>query len=154
MKAIGVILLIAAVAIAVVPQFTDCESQGRALTLQNGRSVPMKCHWTAQAALGLALPVAVVGALTLFRGRKPGATNLGIVGAGLGAIAILLPISLIGVCASPDMICNSVMRPFMILTGGVITVASAAGFLLASRDAARARAQAPAGQSGTPGIAL
>ena len=154
MRVIGVILLIAAIAIAVVPQFTDCESQGRALTLQNGRTVPMKCHWTAEAALGLALPLAIVGALTLFRGKKPGAGNLGVVGAGMGAIAVLLPTALIGVCASPDMVCNSVMRPFLILTGTVVTIASAAGFLIASRESARTRGQAAPGETGAPRIAL
>ena len=152
MRVIGVILLVAALAIAIVPQFTDCESQGRMLTLQNGRTVAMKCHWTAQAALGLALPLALVGALTLFRGRKPGAGNLGAVGVGLGALAVLLPTALIGVCASSDMLCNSVMRPFLILTGSVVAIASAAGFLLAARQAGRERSQTAAGAA--PRIAL
>lgn len=140
MKAIGIVLLIAAVAIAVVPQFTDCESQGRALTLQNGKTVPMKCHWTAQASLGLALPLAVVGAITTFSRRKANNGNLGIVGVGLGALTILLPTTLIGVCASPDMLCNSVMLPFLVLIGIIVTAVSGLGFALSFR-ATRAAAK-------------
>ena len=95
-----------------------------------------------------------MGALTLFRGKKPGAGNLGVVGAGMGAIAVLLPTALIGVCASPDMLCNAVMRPFLILTGAVVTVAGAAGFLLAAREAARTGGRAASGKTDVPRIAL
>jgi hypothetical protein len=141
MRAIGIILIVAAIGIAVVPQFTDCQSQGKALTLQNGKTVPMKCHWTAQAALGLALPLAIVGAITTFSRRRSNAGNLGIVGVGLGSLAILLPTALIGVCANPDMLCNSIMLPFLVLTGIVVIGASATGFALSVR-AARVEAEA------------
>ena len=41
--------------------------------------------------------------------------SLSILGLAFGAFLILLPTALIGVCANPDMICNSVMKPTLIL---------------------------------------
>ena len=38
----------------------------------------------------------------------------------LGAAAILVPVALIGVCASSDMLCNSVMQPALILLGTLV----------------------------------
>ena len=40
-----------ALVIGIVPFLTDCQSQGRALTLQTGRTIPMKCHWTVGFAI-------------------------------------------------------------------------------------------------------
>jgi hypothetical protein len=133
MKIIGVVLIVAALVTAIAPPLLDCESNGRALTLQNGMQVPMKCHWTGQAAQGMALPLFAVGALVLVNKRREVIRNLGIVGMGLGALAILLPTALIGVCANPDMICNSTMRPLLILTGTIVGLASAAAVFLPVR---------------------
>ena len=134
MKILGVVLIAAALVMAVVPPLTDCESAGRALTLANGNQIPMKCHWTGQAAQGMALPLFAVGALVLVNKRREVIRNLGIVGLGLGALAILLPTVLIGVCANPDMICHTTMRPVMILTGTIVGLASAAAIFLPVRE--------------------
>ena len=40
----GVALVVLALATAIFPQFTDCESQGKMITLANGKTVSMKCH--------------------------------------------------------------------------------------------------------------
>ena len=55
MKVASFAIMVLAVLIGVVPMFTDCESAGRMLTLEDGRQVSMKCHWTARAELGLSL---------------------------------------------------------------------------------------------------
>ena len=55
MKVIGGLLIALALLVAIVPMFTDCASQGRSLTLANGREIPMKCHWTGLAELALTL---------------------------------------------------------------------------------------------------
>ena len=67
MKVLAVSLAVLAVLIAVVPQFTDCDSQGRTLTLQDGRQIAMKCHWTARAELGVGLPLFAVAATIFFQ---------------------------------------------------------------------------------------
>jgi hypothetical protein len=130
MKAIGTIIIILALVGAIVPQFTDCESQGRELTLANGKTVPMKCHWTSVAALAVGIPLAVLGGLFIFSKRKETHRALAILGLVLGAFMILLPTVLIGVCAMPNMICNEVMRPTMILSGVLTMVVCAVALML------------------------
>jgi hypothetical protein len=103
-----------------------------ALTMPSGMKMPMRCHWTRQAELATAGPLAAVGVLMAFSRRKRSIRVLGIVGIVLGVFVILLPGTLIGVCASDQMICNMVMRPALIL-GGVLAIVTSVIALLASR---------------------
>ena len=57
MKVIGVLMVVLALVSGILPQFTDCSSQGRAITLPNGKQIDMKCHWTARAEAAMALPL-------------------------------------------------------------------------------------------------
>ena len=132
MKAIGAILLVLAFAIAVVPQYTDCLSQGLGITLPSGAVLPMKCHYTRQAELATAGPLAAVGILMGLSKRKRTIRVLGIVGIVIGLFVILLPATLIGVCASEDMICNMIMRPSLILAG-ILSIVTSGVALLAAR---------------------
>lgn len=134
MKLTSIIFVILALLIGVAPQFTDCESQGRSLTLENGRQIPMKCHWTARGEIALAAPLLVVGSIMGFNKRKETRRNLGLIGIALGAFIILLPTYLIGVCANPDMVCNSFMRPFLILTGSLVIAAGLAAVILPLKE--------------------
>ena len=135
MKTIGVILIVLALVAAIVPQFTDCESQGRALTLENGKTVAMKCHWTSEAALVASVPLFILGGLLFFSKRKETKVMLSILGISLGAFLVLLPTYLIGVCAMPEMICNAAMRPTLILTGLLAMLVSVIGLVLSVRSA-------------------
>ena len=132
MKTIGAVLVALAFAVAVVPQYTDCLSQGLAITMPSGAVIPMKCHWTRQAELATAGPLAAVGVMVGLSRRKRTIRVLGIVGIVLGLFVILLPANLIGVCASDQMICNMVMRPSLILAG-ILTILTSVVALLASR---------------------
>jgi hypothetical protein len=131
-KTIGAILVLLAFAIAVVPQYTDCWSQGLGITLPSGTVIPMKCHYTRQAELATAGPLAVVGILMGFSRRKRTIRVLAIVGIVVGVFVILLPATLIGVCAGDRMICNMVMRPSLILAG-ILAIATSIVALLAAR---------------------
>jgi uncharacterized membrane protein YkvI len=119
MKIAGVVTIVLAIALAVVPMFSDCESQGRMLTLESGRQIPMKCHWTGLAELALSIPLAAVGLMMIFSRKQESRRVLGITGIVLGIMAILLPTALIGVCMDPHMTCVSIMKPALILAGAL-----------------------------------
>jgi hypothetical protein len=129
MKVIATILVILALVVGIVPQFTDCLAQGKAITLPSGNSLPMKCHWSRQAEVAVAIPLALVGGLMVFTDRRRTLRALAVVGIGLGVATILIPTALIGVCGSLEMICNMVMKPTLVFAG-VVTIASSATALV------------------------
>lgn len=123
-KFLGVALIVLAIAIAIVPFFSDCQSQGKALTATNGKTVPMKCHWTGVAEIGVAVPLLAAGALMIANRRKESLMSLSIIGIILGGLAIAFPAGLIGVCATPTMICSAAMKPLLIILGSLATAVS------------------------------
>ena len=131
MKVVAVLFVILALVIGIVPIFTDCQSQGRALELANGKTIPMKCHWTGRAEIALAIPLAGAGILLAFARRKETQRALAVMAALLGAGAILLPAWLIGVCSAAEMVCKMAMEPILILAGILVIAVSVAGLLLA-----------------------
>ena len=124
MKVIAAILIILALVVGIVPQFTDCLAQGRAIELPSGTSLPMKCHWTRQAEVAVALPLLAVGVLMLVTRRRQTLRALAVLSLVLGVSAILIPAYLIGVCASAEMICNRLMRPTLLFAGILVVAAS------------------------------
>ena len=147
MKVLAILIVIAGLVIAVAPQYTNCEAQGgtmpTATTAGAGATlspvtmmasmqtsvaatiVPkMKCLWSARGAFAVGVSLAVAGALMFFARRKETRRALGIVGALLGLFTILLPTSLIGTCGSAGAVCNTTMRPIMLVAGGLAVVAS------------------------------
>ena len=124
MKLAAGLLIVLALVVGVVPAFTDCQSQGRALALANGSTVPMKCHWTGIGELVLAVPLGLVGGATAVSKRKETRRMMAILGMVLGTLVISIPTLLIGVCANADMLCNSIMRPTLILAGGLVMAIS------------------------------
>ena len=133
MKVIAVILVILALVIGIVPQFTDCQSQGKAIVVSPTKSVPMKCHWTAIAEIAVAVPLGAIGALLFVSKRKETKLVLSVLAAVLGMLALLMPTVLIGVCSS-GMLCEIVMSPLLVLCGILVMVASAIALLLTIRQ--------------------
>jgi hypothetical protein len=133
MRIIGVVFAAMALLIAVVPQFTNCSAQGRDIQLQDGPTMPMKCYWTAKAALVAAIPLLVAGAMLMFARSNETLRALSVLGSLLGIFSILLPTSLIGVCANNEMLCNMAMRPTLVFGGTVSAVAGLIGVFLAGK---------------------
>lgn len=134
MKVTGAVILILALAMGILSQFTDCLSQGRLLMLKDGKTtVPMKCHWTGLAEAAVATPLGLVGVSAAFSKRKETHRALAMLGVVLGAVAISLPTWLIGVCSNPMMLCNSVMKPALILGGILVIGVSIVDFVITER---------------------
>ena len=121
-KVLGGLIVVLALVVGIVPYFTDCLSQGRTMTTKEGMQVPMKCHWTALAEIGVAVPLALVGVLTMTSKRKETMRSLAAFGVLAGALVVAFPTVLIGVCADPMMYCNMIEKPTLIL-GGILAIA-------------------------------
>ena len=124
MRILGALIMVLAVLIAVVPLFYNCQHDGKSITLANGMKAPMRCFWTAMAAIATAAPLFGIGFLQAFSRQRETQRSLGIIGGLLGAMAIALPTVLIGVCAHPDASCNAVMRPALIFMGALVIALS------------------------------
>ena len=123
-KTMGILLIALALVIAIVPIFTDCLANGKTLTTADGRSVPMKCHWTAIAEIGLAVPLVLVGVFNFTSKRKETLRSLNLISLALGTLVILFPTVLIGVCPNEMMPCNMIEKPTLILSGILVMGAS------------------------------
>jgi len=125
-KTMGILIIALALIIAIVPIFTDCLANGRSLTTAEGMVVPMKCHWTAIAEIGLAVPLALIGLFNFTSKRKETLRTLNMTSLALGTLVILFPTVLIGVCANAMMPCNMIEKPLLILSGIIVMGASLA----------------------------
>jgi hypothetical protein len=133
-KVLGIVLVALAIAIAVVPTFTDCQSQGLQITMANGKTTPMKCHWTGIGELGMAIPVAGLGAMMVASRRKETLTYLSLTGIIVAGVMLALPNGLIGVCATPTHTCVTLMKPALNGLGSIVALGSIAGLVLARRN--------------------
>jgi hypothetical protein len=124
MKVAGAVLIILALATAIVPQFTDCHSQGKFISMPNGMTMEMKCFWTAMSSIALGIPLGVMGILTMLSKRREARRMLAVLGVTLGVGVILIPTVLIGVCPNAMMLCNMVLKPVLMLTGTLATLTS------------------------------
>lgn len=131
-KVLGVAIIVLALAITIIPQFTNCEAQGHLLQLADGRMVPMKCTWTAKAEIATGVPILAIGSMMLFIRKRESLRYLGALGMILGVFVMLLPTSLIGVC-NGSMLCNTVMKPSLLTLGSLVTAASLVGVTLSLR---------------------
>jgi hypothetical protein len=130
-KFLGITLVVLAIVMAVLPGFTDCQSQGKAITLANGSTVPMKCHWTGVAEIATGVPLLAVGGIMTFSRRKGNLMILGTLGIVLGIFAVMLPNNLIGVCQT-SMLCHTVMQPALTVLGS-LAIAGSLGAVVISR---------------------
>ena len=83
--------------------------------------MPMACHYTAQAALGIVIALLAIIGLFVAEATRAG---LDIANAVLGVLVILVPTVLIGVCKGAMMHCHMVTLPTLIVLGVLTTVFS------------------------------
>jgi hypothetical protein len=78
---------------------------GKMLELVSGKEVPMKCHWAGQAAIAIAVIILVAAVMALL--AKKEYKGLMVVSAVAAVVLFLVFTSLIGVCASQEMRCQT-----------------------------------------------
>jgi hypothetical protein len=93
----------------------------------------MKCHWTGVAEIGVAIPLLAVGAMMTLNRRKNNLMTMGVLGIVLGGVAIAFPNGLIGVCATPTMVCHTIMQPALTVFGSLAVVGSIGAVVLGQK---------------------
>jgi len=87
----------------------------------------MKCGYTARAEAAIGALVVLAGLTLIALPDRNSRKAIGIIGIGLGAVTILIPTVLIGVCTAADAPCRIGTLPALILLG-ILTIVS--GILL------------------------
>lgn len=160
-RVIGILIVILALVIAIVPSLYNCEAHGdedsiSATTMAGGMTdttvaggmtdttmggsagtsqpmtAPMPCHYSARSAVLIAIPLALLGLLLLVSERKETSRALAVLGISLGVVIMAVP-SFVGVCGMATMICNEVLKPTLLLAGGIVVVLSAILLVLGER---------------------
>ena len=78
---------------------------GKMLELANGNQVPMKCHWAGQAAIVVGILITVTAVMGLL--AKQDYKKFALVNAVAAVLLFMVFTSLIGVCASEEMRCQT-----------------------------------------------
>ena len=103
---------------------------GKMLTLETGKEVPMRCFYTGQAAIAIAVVMLAIAAVALL--TKSGHRKLMIVSSVAAVMLFLLFSSLIGVCVSPDMRCHA--TDFWCRGAAVVSLAASVIELLSGKE--------------------
>ena len=93
-------------------------------TMTKGTGMVMKCFWTARAELGLGILIAILGALIIAFQSVQIRLGLNISIILNGILALLIPISLIGVCDGVHMSCHSLTLPALAVISSALIIAA------------------------------
>jgi hypothetical protein len=115
----GIITIITGLLTAIGPStiFSVC------VPMEDGKF--MKCHWTAQAELGIGVIVALLGVALILVSANQIRIGISTGTALLAALEILIPNKLIGVCGGEHMQCHALTLPALTVLGAAIFVISA-----------------------------
>jgi hypothetical protein len=159
LKVIAVLIIVLALVIGIVPQFTNCQyaksmatpastattmatpTMGTPTTMAGQSITPTtaakaaatskpRCFYTARGEIAVAVPLLIIGIFMLVSSRKETWRALSVLGIIEGLFAILLPAVLIGVCMKSTMICRQEMEPTLYAAGGVALAASIAALII------------------------
>lgn len=96
--------------------------------------MPMACHYTAQAVLGIGVVMSLLGVIGLFVKPQMRA-GLNIAVALNALLAIAVPTVLIGVCSGAMMHCHMATRPTLIVLGALAAVCALVAAYLDAKPA-------------------
>jgi len=92
----------------------------------------MTCGWTARAETGIGALIVVAGGLLIRRSTAETRQTVGIFSVALGALVILLPTTLIGMCKVADHACRLTTLPALEIIGVVVIIIG--GYLIWKRE--------------------
>ncbi len=130
-KYFGISLIVLGIALAALPQFTDCAAHGKFMTTAMGMQMPMHCYGNRTPVLAIGIGMLAVGAVMTFARFKSKGAFFSLAGIALvlGAGAILMPTQFVGTCGKPTMFCNTMMKPSVIGVSSLAMLSSAIGMV-------------------------
>jgi drug/metabolite transporter (DMT)-like permease len=131
---IGALLVLIGIVIILTPWiiFPVCEVEGSYLTTSTGVKMPMPCGWTARAEGGAGGLIIIAGGLLIFRGNPETRKIVGIFSIALGALVVLFPTVLIGMCKIATHPCRLMTLPALEILGIMVIITG--GYLLWKRE--------------------
>jgi hypothetical protein len=131
---IGALLVLLGILIIVVPWiiFPVCELHDSYAVLQSGAKIPMTCGWSARAESGIGALIAIAGGLLIARSTPETRQTVGIFALALGALTILTPTYLIGMCKMAEHPCRVLTLPALEILGIVVILVG--GYLVWKRE--------------------
>jgi hypothetical protein len=116
----GIIAMVLGVLAALIPRaiFPVCSDM---IELMNGKTLYMKCHWTAMAELLVGILIIFDGILIVGFTKYETRAALSIMLFLLGLAVVLIPTVVIGMCETVTMACRIGTKPALIVSG-VITM--------------------------------
>lgn len=128
-KILSVLYVILSVLLIVGPKsiFAVCEVEEK----------PMKCYWSTQAIIALAVILLVIAVLFFIADSAQTKIMLSVVTIGAAAMVILIPAKLIGGCGKMTMACRSLTFPAFYVIGIVFIVSAIVEIALAQKEKAQ-----------------
>jgi hypothetical protein len=131
---IGALLVLLGIVIILAPWiiFPVCEIEGSFVETASGAKLPMTCGWTARAETGIGALIVVGGGLLIARSTPDTRQAVGVFSIAMGALVVLFPTVLIGMCRVATHPCRLTTLPALEILGVVVIIIGA--YLLWKRD--------------------
>lgn len=131
---IGALLALLGILIILVPWviLPVCEMSGMYAMLQSGGKLPMPCGWTARAESGVGALIMIAGGLLIARNTPETRQAVGIFSIALGALVVLIPTVLIGMCRLAEHPCRVLTLPGLEILGIIVILVG--GYLVMKRE--------------------
>jgi hypothetical protein len=131
---IGAFLVLLGTMVILVPWiiFPVCEMGGLYVQAVSGMQFPMPCGWTARAESGIGALIVVAGGLLIARNTPETRQAVGVFGIALGALVILFPTLLTGMCKVASHPCRLTTLPALEILGVLVIIIG--GYLIWKRE--------------------
>lgn len=128
-KILSILYVILSILLIIGPKsiFSVCEVEEK----------PMKCYWSTQAIIALAVILLVIAVLFFLADSAQTKIMLSVVTVATAAMVILIPAKLIGGCGKMTMACRSLTFPAFYVIGIVFIVSAVVEIILAQKEKAQ-----------------
>jgi hypothetical protein len=120
----GALLALLGIIIILTPWiiFPVCEMEGSYVITSTGTKLPMTCGWTARAETGIGALIVVAGGLLIARSTRETRQAVGVFTIAMGALVILFPTVLIGMCKVATHPCRMTTLPALEILGVIVII--------------------------------